>query len=640
MIPSLPEQLIGNLLHDEHPSYIENRNFQFANELERSYSAPPSTVQYGHQSTFFEAPRDFQFTSSFPHDFNSPTQFQRSPVIMPSWDQPVPMNGGYGRFNHNFDDDGYNQNYRQPMPKKGNDRKYAQTDEHINGAYGFGFSTGFESWPDKRGSEDMFYPNPNPRNAPRPMPMSPNYPEDVLAHKMGMMSLNGSGGYGTAPIGGGRNGYVQQTPDRNKLYHPSQDWYDYPEKQPQYNQMSNMQKVIGPGNRGAPINDYFPVMSPVYSDADSNEYESYPEYSPKTRYANVGSPRASTTSSVLEQFRNSKTSNLELRDIVGHFMEFSCDQHGSRFIQQKLEIAQSEKDLVFEEIYPEALRLMTDVFGNYVIQKFFEYGSQTQKRKLGDALRGHVLDLSLQMYGCRVVQKALEVIEPEQQIYLVTELEGHVLTCIKDQNGNHVIQKVIEHVDPEHTQFIVRTFIGKVFKLATHPYGCRVIQRILEQPGINDTTSTDSPTRLIVSELLHCTISLVQDQYGNYVVQHVLKYGLKEDKHEIISQLRGKIVQFSQHKFASNVIEQCVEYGTLEHCQWLIDEIIAEPRALEVMMKHQYANYVVQKTLEVCSSSQRDVLVEHIRPHISSLKKYTYGKHIIARMEKIQSSVY
>jgi len=48
----------------------------------------------------------------------------------------------------------------------------------------------------------------------------------------------------------------------------------------------------------------------------------------------------------------------------------SADQYGSRFIQQKLETATTdEKNLVFEEIIPHALSLMTDVFGNYVIQK-------------------------------------------------------------------------------------------------------------------------------------------------------------------------------------------------------------------------------------------------------------------------------
>lgn len=46
------------------------------------------------------------------------------------------------------------------------------------------------------------------------------------------------------------------------------------------------------------------------------------------------------------------------------------DQYGSRFIQQKLETANLEETaMIFPEIIPHARTLMTDVFGNYVIQK-------------------------------------------------------------------------------------------------------------------------------------------------------------------------------------------------------------------------------------------------------------------------------
>ena len=48
---------------------------------------------------------------------------------------------------------------------------------------------------------------------------------------------------------------------------------------------------------------------------------------------------------------------------------------------------------------------MTDVFGNYVIQKLFEHGNQVQKRVLAEQMKNHVMELSMQMYGCRVVQK-------------------------------------------------------------------------------------------------------------------------------------------------------------------------------------------------------------------------------------------
>jgi len=91
-----------------------------------------------------------------------------------------------------------------------------------------------------------------------------------------------------------------------------------------------------------------------------------------------------------------------------------------RFIQQKLERASpSEKAMVFNEILTAAYSLMTDVFGNYVIQKFFEFGTSEQKQMLAQRIRGHVMPLSLQMYGCRIVQKALESIPSEMQVLLV-----------------------------------------------------------------------------------------------------------------------------------------------------------------------------------------------------------------------------
>ncbi len=60
---------------------------------------------------------------------------------------------------------------------------------------------------------------------------------------------------------------------------------------------------------------------------------------------------------------------LPVQDIAGHIYEFSLDQHGSRFIQQKLEsVALSELAEALDEVLPRCITLMTDVFGNYVVQ--------------------------------------------------------------------------------------------------------------------------------------------------------------------------------------------------------------------------------------------------------------------------------
>lgn len=338
-------------------------------------------------------------------------------------------------------------------------------------------------------------------------------------------------------------------------------------------------------------------------------------------------------SSLLEEFKNNKNRCSELSDIVGHVVEFSADQIGSRFIQQKLETASiDEKNMVFKEIFPNALVLMTDVFGNYVLQKFFEHGTAKQRRDLANLLSGHVLALSLQMYGCRVIQKAVEVVDIDQQTELVLELDGHVMRCVRDQNGNHVIQKCIECIPQDRIQFIISAFFNQVVALSTHPYGCRVIQRVLEH-------CTDEKIQsVMMDEIMQAACTLAQDQYGNYVIQHVLEHGKPLERAAVIKKLAGQIVQMSQQKFASNVIEKCLQFGGPAERQILIGEMLGstdENEPLQAMMKDQFANYVVQKVLETCDDQQREFILSRIKVHLNALKKYTYGKHIVARVEKL-----
>ncbi|KAL4311838.1 hypothetical protein GQ457_01G038230 [Hibiscus cannabinus] len=344
-------------------------------------------------------------------------------------------------------------------------------------------------------------------------------------------------------------------------------------------------------------------------------------------------PDESFASCLLEEFKSNKTKCFELSEIAGHVVEFSADQYGSRFIQQKLETATTEeKTMVYEEIMPQALALMTDVFGNYVIQKFFEHGLPSQRRELAGKLYGHVLTLGLQMYGCRVIQKAIEVVDLDQKIKMVQELDGSVMRCVRDQNGNHVIQKCIECVPEESIQFIVTTFFDQVVTLSAHPYGCRVIQRILEHCKDPKTQSK------VMDEILGSVSMLAQDQYGNYVVQHVLEHGKPHERSIIIKELAGKIVQMSQQKFASNVVEKCLTFGGPSERQLLVNEMLGctdENEPLQAMMKDQFANYVVQKVLEICDDQQRELILSRIKVHLNALKKYTYGKHIVARVEKL-----
>lgn len=52
------------------------------------------------------------------------------------------------------------------------------------------------------------------------------------------------------------------------------------------------------------------------------------------------------------------------------------------------------------------------------------------------------------------------------------------------------------------------------------------------------------------------------------------------------------------------------------------------------MMNNQYGNYVVQNVLSIAESSQRDLCVRLIAPHIAILRASKYGQRVASLCEK------
>ncbi|KIR59794.1 pumilio 2 [Cryptococcus bacillisporus CA1873] len=336
-------------------------------------------------------------------------------------------------------------------------------------------------------------------------------------------------------------------------------------------------------------------------------------------------------SALLEDFRLNKLKKWELNDIFGHIVEFAGDQHGSRFIQQKLEIATAEdRQKLFDEVYPNAYQLMTDVFGNYVTQKMFEHGDQLQKAALAKKMDGRVLQLSMQMYGCRVVQKALDHLLNEQRAKIVAELEPHILECVKSSNANHVVQRMINIGPP---QSIPDSFIGHVEELAKHPYGCRVLQKTFEN-------LEDKMKRSLLDEMHECVIPLTEDQFGNYVIQSVIAVGEPEDRNKIINQLKGRITTLARHKFASNVVEKALIHADPADRRVLINELIdMQPdgtNQVGMLLRDAYANFPLQTGMFAAEPTQRGELLEIVLPLLPPLRHTPVGKRIEGRLAQME----
>ncbi|KAL3920220.1 MAG: hypothetical protein SGILL_003371, partial [Bacillariaceae sp.] len=368
------------------------------------------------------------------------------------------------------------------------------------------------------------------------------------------------------------------------------------------------------------------------------------------------------TASLLDEFKNKKNNrDWSVKDIKGHVVDFCKDQNGSRFVQQRLEVGDSEeKEIVIQELLPAVGQLRNDVFGNYVVQKLLDFGTDQMRRDLRDTMAGEMVALSMQMYGCRVVQKSLERLDENSLPDLLVEFHNNVLSLIHDQNGNHVIQKCIEVLSTksksaresgdtqkgvffsEQIDFIVDDVLANVTSLACHPYGCRVLQRMLEY-----SQEPKKGMTLDAISLVHRT--LLDDQYGNYVIQHVLQFGRAKDRDIVLKMVaENGLLKLARQKFASNVVEKLLKYGNGEQRKAIVREMLRlvdestgtfvdeespGTSVVLLMVRDAYANYVVQTMLDVVpESDEKTNLLKELNAHATELKNYTFAKHILTKI--------
>lgn len=352
------------------------------------------------------------------------------------------------------------------------------------------------------------------------------------------------------------------------------------------------------------------------------------------------------------------STSLSVDDIQGRVFAMSKDQNGCRLLQEQLDY-EDRSDLC-EVIYHESLdhlaEMMVDPFGNYLFQKLLERVSDSQRLVIIRRVSSNLVAAALNLHGTRSVQKVVEVCatspvvveeEPvedddsEQQSRAsgdrrrrVTNLPDLIVEALKDDavrlcidsNGNHVIQRALQFMKPEYNQFVFDAVSKECTTVGTHRHGCCVLQRCLD--AANKQQKSD-----VIAQVEHQAMKLMQDPYGNYVVQYVLDSCTAEEAYGVIVKPLGHIYELSIQKFSSNVIEKCLEKAPERVRQSYIKEITNCPK-MNKMLQDQFANYVVQRALCVCSEEQCLLLVKAIRPHLACMKNTSGGRRITARILK------
>ncbi|KAJ2159227.1 hypothetical protein GGF46_003197, partial [Coemansia sp. RSA 552] len=320
--------------------------------------------------------------------------------------------------------------------------------------------------------------------------------------------------------------------------------------------------------------------------------------------------------------------NAQLEDLEGTIFDVCKDQYGCRFLQKKLEDGQENHvSLIFKEVLPHFSSLMTDPFGNYLCQKLLEHCNELQRTQIVVGVAPDLVNVSLNMHGTRAVQKMIESLSNQDQVDAVIDaLRGCVVMLIRDLNGNHVIQKCLSRLSGENNQFIYDSVATSCTDVATHRHGCCVFQRCIDY-------ATETQKTQLVQVVISEALPLVQDPFGNYVVQYVVDLKVPAYGEPLIAKFFDHICGLSVQKFSSNVMEKCIRMASPATRKQLVAPLLQRDK-LEMLMRDSYGNYVVQTALDFADQHQRIEIIEAILPLLPLIRNTPYGKRIYSKLQR------
>lgn len=339
-------------------------------------------------------------------------------------------------------------------------------------------------------------------------------------------------------------------------------------------------------------------------------------------------------------------------------LKLSVDQYGCRFLQKKLDLDASIADVVFNKIFKNLIDLIIDPFGNYLIQKLIDHLSTYQKDMMIEKIHGYLFLISINQYGTRSLQKIIDRISNTYQIDLVVKglqsndvinvrvEDNNIVKLIKDLNGNHVIQKCIFKFPPEKFQFLIDSICldNNIVRISTHKHGCCVLQKLLNNANFNQIL-------MISKNLLIYFDDLINDQFGNYIIQFLFELNFLKTSNNInfliddfFKRIYGNLIQLSCLKFSSNVVEKFIKI--LKHKQnyvYLIEIIKLVDINFELLIKDKFGNYVIQTLIDQFYDvaelgTEMNNLILNIKNYLPAIKSAPYARKIQLKIQQLETN--
>lgn len=314
----------------------------------------------------------------------------------------------------------------------------------------------------------------------------------------------------------------------------------------------------------------------------------------------------------LPAFLNGMAEGADVMEhVVGRVFMLAKSQSGSRFIQEKLAEPQWQK-LFFDELKTHVPELMMDSFGHYAIEALFQVCGEEERLALLVAAASMLSTCACHRQGSFSVQAMMDSISSNAQIQVLCDaLTSDIHRLCVNTSGHYVVLRFLQRFSYPWTQFVHDSIAMHTVHFATDHYGLRVLKAVIDAGPVAEMTE-------IFNQIVRTTPQLVENQYGNYIVQHVIDVAPKQISDQIRSKMQGKFVGYSKQKFSSNVVEKCLRSSEKEWRELILKELL---NCAGEVVSDKYGNYCMQTALSLCDRAMCQNFIQRVVPHLGGLRE-------------------
>ncbi|PYH84875.1 hypothetical protein BO82DRAFT_212035 [Aspergillus uvarum CBS 121591] len=217
---------------------------------------------------------------------------------------------------------------------------------------------------------------------------------------------------------------------------------------------------------------------------------------------------------------------------------------------------------------PEIAELASDYLGNTVVQKLFEFCSESTKEQMLAPIAPHLAEIGIHKNGTWAAQKIIDVAKtPIQMGLIVDALRPYTVPLFLDQYGNYVLQCCLRFGAP-FNDFIFEAMLSRMWEIAQGRFGARAMRACLESHH-----ATKDQQRMLAAAIALHSVQLATNANGALLLTWFLDTCTFPHRRTVLApRLVPHLVHLCTHKVAYLTVLKVINQRN-------------EPEAREIVLK-------------------------------------------------------